>query len=248
MFGMSDPTQTLVQIERYIQDGRLEMSEVMCTQFTEMLMADKKRDANKQMLLVKGLRMFVDVLLIRNKPAKAVSAVSSLIRERKKLTSLLSKHAPELLSKMTPPSEDFRRAGVVYAKNNKAGKAKKFFAKCEKLAPNHLAAANEAVALLEYDKTLTSRLLKSCKAAGPVIRRDGIFVLEPEGLPSCNVDELLKTLESVQAKGSHISECAGQAARIRAEMEAIERGEAAENARLQNALDTLKPKHDYYEY
>jgi len=38
MFGMNDPAQTLLQLERYIEDGRMEMSEVMETQFTEMFL------------------------------------------------------------------------------------------------------------------------------------------------------------------------------------------------------------------
>ena len=33
MFGMNDPAQTLLQLERYVEEGRMEMSEVMATQF-----------------------------------------------------------------------------------------------------------------------------------------------------------------------------------------------------------------------
>jgi hypothetical protein len=42
--------------------------------------------------------------------------------------------------------------------------------------------------------------------------------------------------------------CAAQAQRIEDEKTAILQGEAAANARLQSALDSLTPKHDYYEY
>ena len=55
MFGMSNPAQTLMQIERYIADGRMEMSEVMASEFTSMLLADKKRAVDSQVMLVKGL-------------------------------------------------------------------------------------------------------------------------------------------------------------------------------------------------
>ena len=41
MFGMQDPSQTLHQIERYMQEGRLELSEVMATQFCDMMLAKK---------------------------------------------------------------------------------------------------------------------------------------------------------------------------------------------------------------
>ena len=52
MFGMNDPTQTLMQLEGYIRDGRLEMSEVMATQFTDMFLRNKKRSTQQQIMLV----------------------------------------------------------------------------------------------------------------------------------------------------------------------------------------------------
>jgi hypothetical protein len=42
--------------------------------------------------------------------------------------------------------------------------------------------------------------------------------------------------------------CRNQISRISEEIDAIERGEAAANARLQAAMDLLKPQHDYYKY
>ena len=51
MFGMNDPAQTLMQLENYINDGRFEMSEVMATQFTEMLLNIKKRSNEDQLML-----------------------------------------------------------------------------------------------------------------------------------------------------------------------------------------------------
>jgi hypothetical protein len=36
--------------------------------------------------------------------------------------------------------------------------------------------------------------------------------------------------------------------RLKTQISAIENGEMAANAKLQSALDSLKPKHDYYEY
>ena len=101
MFGMSDPAQTLLQIERYIQDGRMEMSEVMASEFTSMLFANKKRPVDSQVMLVKGLRLYCDILLLRNKAKEGTSIVKILHKERKKLTSILKKNAPELISKST---------------------------------------------------------------------------------------------------------------------------------------------------
>ena len=67
MFGMNDPAQTLMQVESYIQDGRLEMSEVMAKQLTDMLLQNNKRSQQEQIMLVKGLQILCDVLVVRNK-------------------------------------------------------------------------------------------------------------------------------------------------------------------------------------
>ena len=97
MFGMNDPAQTLLQLERYILDGRMEMSEVMAMQFTEMFLARKKRSIEDQIMLVKGLRILCDVLVSRGKGARAVASVNILLKERTKLVKTLRNGAPQLL-------------------------------------------------------------------------------------------------------------------------------------------------------
>ena len=42
MFGMDDPGQVLPQIKRYVEDGRLEISEVMAVELVSKLRAEKK--------------------------------------------------------------------------------------------------------------------------------------------------------------------------------------------------------------
>ena len=51
MFGMNDPAQTLMQLEGYIRDGRLEMVEVMATQFTDTFLRNKKRSTQELSLI-----------------------------------------------------------------------------------------------------------------------------------------------------------------------------------------------------
>ena len=77
MFGMSDPTQTLLQLENYVKDGRLEISEVMATQFTDMYLSNKKRTQSEQILLIRGLQILCDVLLIRGKNKLAVASAKT---------------------------------------------------------------------------------------------------------------------------------------------------------------------------
>ena len=89
MFGMSDPAQTLLQIERYIKDGRMEMSDVMASEFTSMLLANKKRAVDSQVMLVKGLRLYCDVLLLRNKAKEGTAIVKILHKEQDMVNSHL---------------------------------------------------------------------------------------------------------------------------------------------------------------
>ena len=140
MFGMSDPNQTLSQMIRYFEEERHEMVEVMASEFTSMLLANKQRDGAMQTLLVKGVRILAEVLSIRGKDKLAIQATSVLLRERKKLEKILSQTAPSLLSKLTPIEQYYRTIGSVYAKAGKASKAKKFFFKAHKNTPGNLAA------------------------------------------------------------------------------------------------------------
>ncbi|MCH2644809.1 MAG: hypothetical protein MKZ54_05855, partial [Candidatus Poseidoniaceae archaeon] len=108
MFGMSDPNQTLSQMLRYFDEGRHEMVEVMASEFTSMLLANKQRDGAMQALLVKGIRILAEVLSIRKKHKLAIQATSVLLRVRKKLEKILTQSAPSLLEKLTPMEQDLR--------------------------------------------------------------------------------------------------------------------------------------------
>ncbi len=249
MFGMSNPAQTLMQIERYIDDGRMEMSEVMASEFTSMLLADKKRAVDSQVMLVKGLRLYCDVLLMRNKAKEGIAIVKILHKERKKLIRILKNNAPEMISKLTPPAEDYRRGGNLLASAGKKGPAMKSYSTCQKLSPNHVVAAYESVAALGPEKKMLSVLLKCCAAAGPVIRSGEIYLLQPENNPSQDAKQILATLKSLNGvHNNQKDEVHSLIQRLEQEIIAIEKGEAVANAKLQSALDSLKPKHDYYDY
>ncbi len=246
MFGMSDPNQTLLQLESYVKDGRLEMAEVMATQFTDMFLSQKKRDLTSQILLVKGLRILCDVLLLRGKSSIATASAKILIRERKKLVSM-AKQNPNISPKMIGPiSEDFRRCANIFANANKHWAAKKFFSKSEKSSPGNIAVAMEAFSHYNHDKNIIKRLIKCAISAGPVILTNNSYVLQPIDLPSVSAEKVRLALIEISNQG--IEQANQLAEQIASQIGAIERGEAAANARLQTALDSLKPKHDYYEY
>ena len=245
MFGMSDPNQTLSQMLRYFEEGRYEMVEVMATEFTTMLLANKQRDGALQTLLVKGMRVLAEVLSNRNKHKLAIHATSVLLRERKKLEKILKQTSPELVSKLTPLEQDFRTIGHVYMKAGKDSKARKFFLKASKETPGNVAAL---LALCQVDGPKTKyagHLASAVESAGPVLLEQGSYVLRPENAPGSQIDPVLAVFETSERQ--HPS-CLEQSARIRKECEEIATGVQAANERLQTAMDSLTPKHDYYQY
>lgn len=244
MFGMSDPNQTLSQMIRYFEEGRHEMVEVMSTEFTSMLLANKQRDGATQTLLVKGVRILAEVLSIRNKHKLAINATSVLLRERKKLEKILVQTAPSLLTKLTPIERDYRTIGHVFWKAGKASKARKFFMKAYKDTPGNLAAL-VAVCQVDPGKAKFCKLLAAeVRTSGPVILENGAYYLRPENAPGSQIDPVLAILETCTGDDS----CTNQANRIRRECDEIANGIQAANERLQSAMDSLQPKHDYYQY
>ena len=245
MFGMSDPNQTLSQMIRYFEEQRYEMVEVMSSEFTSMLLSQKVRDAATQTLLVKGLRILTDVLSLRKKHKLATKAASVLQRERKKLEKILLQSAPKLLDKMTPLEEDLRRIGDVYAVYGKTRKAVKLYLRAHKIQQGNLHAM---LSVCQCEGTTTKHcksLANDVRSAGPVILENGQYWLKPDGNLAAQIDPILVILE---ACGHEHLECREQSLRIRQECSDISEGITAANVRLQSAMDTLKPKHDYYEY
>ncbi|MBL6733084.1 MAG: hypothetical protein ISP84_00900 [Candidatus Poseidonia sp.] len=248
MFGMQDPSQTLLQIERYMDEGRLELSEVMATQFCDLMLSNKKRDPQQQIFLLKGLRLMCDVYLLRNKADQSMKAIKRMHGERKALVKVLEKHAPQMLATMQPEHEDHLRAGRLLAAAGKTKAAAKAFARCEKLAPGHLAAAQAAVEA-QPTKAHVQRLLAAIDAAGNVISTNGRFVLQPTASPEVELERVVATLSTAASTVSGLaSSCEQAAQQLQAQQAAIMAGEQAANARLQSALDSLQPKHDYYQY
>ena len=248
MFGMQDPSQTLHQIERYMQEGRLELSEVMATQFCEMMLGRKKREPQDQIFLLKGLRLMCDIYLMRGKANQSMATIKRMHGERKALVKVLQKHAPQMLTSMQPEHEDHLRAGRLWAAAGKHRKAAKAFAVCEKLVPGHLAAARAAVEALP-SKGHAERFLSAIAAAGNVIQANGVFQLEPTGSPPVVLHDVLTTLHNgATTIPSHGEKFQAERSRLEAQQAAILAGEQAANARHQTALDSLQPKHDYYQY
>ena len=238
MFGMNDPNQTLMQLESYIRDGRLEMSEVMATQFTDMFLQNKKRSEQDQIMLIRGLQILCDVLVMRNKVALSTTSAKTLLRERKKIIQ-----SNEMIGHYF---QDLHRCAKCFALAGKKRKAKSFFVKAFKRSGGCLASTLDGVLMIENDNKMSDLFLRSLSNSGPVIKTGQAFILQPENLPSVEVTKILHALELNGLQNNELAQ--QQKSRINSQINAIQSGEMAANAKLQSALDSLKPKHDYYEY
>ena len=230
MFGSGDPDQVLNQLQHYHQEGRDELAEVMSSDLTEKLLMRRDRDDKDQEVLVKGLIILAQIQYARNKFKRARATVRLLHSERRTLNKKMQQVDALTLA------EDYRLAGKIHAAAGKNSAAKKAFAKCQRQAPGHLAAALEAVEAIGATKGLVKTLNSISSAAGPVLLRDEQFILEPEGMPPADANRVAAALNNEQT------------VRINAEIQAITAGEQAANARLAAAIDTLKPTMDYHSY
>lgn len=238
MFGMNDPAQTLMQLESYIKDGRFEMSEVMATQFTEMFLSNKKRTSQEQIMLVRGLQILCDVLTLRQKYSLAVAAAKTLLRERKRVT--------QGNSNIGLFHTDLHRCAKSLALAGKKRKAKAYFAKANKSSNGCVAAASDGVRFVKGDKKMITTFITTLQNSGPVTKSGQQFLVAPSNLTPVDAKEILSLLSAEQFANN--PQALEQASRISQQIEMIEKGEMAANAKLQSALDSLKPKHDYYEY
>ena len=238
MFGMNDPAQTLMQLESYIKDGRFEMSEVMATQFTEMFLSNKKRTSQEQIMLVRGLQILCDVLTLRQKYSLAVTAAKTLLRERKKVT--------QGSSNIGLVHTDLHRCAKSLALAGKRRKSKAYFTKANNSSNGCVAAASDGVRFVTDDKKMIATFITALQNSGPVTKSGQRFLVAPSNLTPVDASEILSLLSGSQFENN--PQALEQASRISREIEMIEKGEMAANAKLQSALDSLKPKHDYYEY
>ena len=100
--------------------------------------------------------------------------------------------------------------------------------------------------MIENDNKIRDLFLRSLSNSGPVVKTGQTFILQPENLPPVEVTKILHALELSGLQNNELAQ--QQKSRINSQINAIQSGEMAANAKLQSALDSLKPKHDYYEY
>ena len=245
MFGMGDAGQVLVQLERYLADGREEITEVMARDLVGQLRAKRGREVTDQVHLVKALRLLCDVLILRGKAKEGAAEVRRLHRERRALERTVRRANPALLERLTPVAEDHLRSLRVAASLGRAGAARKALKRLAKARPGHLLAHVEAVERLGETGGFGRRLASAVDMAGPVVQVEHGLALVPANAPESAVpfERVEAALASCQDARAHLA-----LERIRAQGDALQAQEAQAQAKLQAAIASLQPTHDYYEY
>ena len=245
MFGMGDAGQVLVQLERYLADGREEITEVMARDLVGQLRAKRGREVTDQVHLVKALRLLSDVLILRGKAKEGAAEVRRLHRERRALERTVRRADPALLERLTPAAEDHLRSLRAAASLGRAGAARKALKRLVKTRPGHLLAHVEAVERLGEAGGFGRRLADAVDAAGPVVQAELGLSVVPNTAPESAV-----VLERVEAALSTCNDARARAAleRIKIEGDGLRSREAQAQAKLQAAIASLEPTHDYYEY
>ena len=267
MFGMSDPATVLTQMRRYASEARFEMAEVMASELTQRIIAEKDRDLVKQDLLVQGLRDLANILEIRGKEKTeklklSLKAGKELSKQRGKLVKMHIDASDKVSAQAVIASrpDDEVQAGRVLVLMNKKGAAMKKFAKANKLIPNHIEACTEAVNAefsisgnLKKGAKSVEKLVSAISAAGLVNRSGNSFQLLPQGQRPSDVVALLERITpwcdpSTQLAEAQISALVNLRNNLQSQVQKIESGEQAANAALSAAVDKLNPTMDYHKF
>jgi hypothetical protein len=267
MFGMSDPATVLTQMRRYASEARFEMAEVMASELTQRMIADKDRDLVKQDLLVQGLRDLANILEIRGKDKVeklklSLKASKELAKQRSKLAKMHREdsdgESAQTVSATRP--DDEVQAGRVLTLMRKKGAAMKRFAKANKLLPNHIEACTEAVHAefsisgnLKKGAKAVQRLVSAITAAGSVNRSGNSFLLLADKQRPSDVSVLIEKMQPWCQSTSGLAEVQRTALEnivnnLQSQIQRIESGEQAANAALSAAVDKLNPTMDYHSF
>jgi hypothetical protein len=77
---MGDPATVIDQYRRYVQDGRLEISEVMASELSELLISKKGKTLTESGHLVTALRDLAKIQEMRFKWKESRAAVAMLVK------------------------------------------------------------------------------------------------------------------------------------------------------------------------
>ncbi|MBJ84433.1 MAG: hypothetical protein CMB52_02815 [Euryarchaeota archaeon] len=259
---MGDPGTVIEQYRRYVQDGRLEISEVMASELSDLLLAKKGKTLTEQGHLVTALRDLANIQEMRGKWGESRAAAAMLVKSRKQYVKLLRSNGMKDEAKQVSLSEaaDEVQRGRVRVHEGKLRAALSHWKRARKVQPNLIEAYWRPLQAHEAIKSSLSgagksglALAKKLTSVGPVNRVGESFQLIPEGGEPQPLESLLSDLSrwlkpelNLPAKASIPLDSAKRD--LERQIASIEAGEQAANAKLQAAIDTLQPAVDYHEY
>ena len=266
---MGDPGTVIEQYRRYVQDGRLEISEVMASELSDLLLAKKGKSLTEYRHLVTALRDLSSIQEMRSKWSESRAAGAMLVKARKQYAKLLRSNGLKDEAKQAVLMEgpDEVQRGRVRAHEGKLSSALSHWKRARKVQPNLIEAYWRPLHAHETIKSSLKgagkdglALAKKLISVGPVNRVGDSFQLLPEGAEPTtlkwsdpdfesllsNITRWLKPELNLPAKASIALDSAKRD--LEQQISSIEEGEQAANAKLQAAIDTLQPAVDYHEY
>ena len=259
---MGDPATVIDQYRRYVQDGRLEISEVMASELSDMLLSKKGKSLTEQGHLVTALRDLAKIQEIRTKWKESRAAASMLVKARKRYVRLLRSNGMQSdaqAAKIAEAADEVQR-GRVRAHEGALRAALSHWKRARRVQPQLIEAfwrpleAHERIkSTLKGAGKIGLSLAKVLTSVGPVNRVGESFQLQPENTEAQPLESLLsdlvRWLKPELALPAKASVALDESKReLNRQIASIEAGEQAANAKLQAAIDTLEPAIDYHEY
>ncbi|CAI8290908.1 MAG: Uncharacterised protein [Marine Group II euryarchaeote MED-G33] len=259
---MGNPSTVIDQYRRYVQDGRLEISEVMASELSELLISKKGKTLTESGHLVTALRDLAKIQEMRSKWKESRAAAAMLVKARKRYAKLLRSNGmkDEAKGVSNTEAEDEVQRGRVRAREGALRAALSHWKRARKVQPQLIEAYWRPMeAHLQIKSTLKGAgkaglsLAKILTSVGPVGRVGESFQLQPENAVAQPLESLLidlgKWLNPELALSAKASVALDSSKReLERQIASIEAGEQAANAKLQAAIDTLQPTVDYHEY
>ena len=135
---MGDPGTVIEQYRRYVQDGRLEISEVMASELSDLLLAKKGKSLTECGHLVTALRDLSNIQEMRSKWSESRAAGAMLVKARKQYAKLLRSNGLKDEAKQAALIEgsDEVQRGRVRAHEGKLSSALSHWKRARKVQPN----------------------------------------------------------------------------------------------------------------
>ena len=259
---MGDPATVIDQYRRYVQDGRLEISEVMASELSDLLLSKKKKTLAEHGHLVIALRDLAKIQEMRTKWKESQAAASMLVKARRRYAKLLRSNGMRNEARDAAKAEagDEVQRGRVRAHEGALRAALSHWKRARKVQPQLIEAYWRPIEAHEQIKSTLKgagkvglSLAKILTSVGPVGRVGESFQLQPENVEAQPLESLLENMSrwlnpelSLPAKASVALDTSKR--ELERQITSIKSGEQAANAKLQAAIDTLQPAVDYHEY